>query len=247
MRPVQPVLLVVALATAGVTLAAPTTPESAESSLTAAREERGLQDGPPAADNPTGARTIDLLIDMQQRSAGLQFNERKLPARDEIKPRQANASVAVAIPALTPTGASAARAEMPPLSPSGLFGSGATPMVQSARTATVEPRGTPGIEPAVPRRAGAPASGEPLPRWLTLPRELIEYVRENRWLVLGSVAGGLLLIWGLSALFSRAAANAGRVPGASGGRPDRVLSAGRWDPPRQESRPVRHRSHRRPR
>lgn len=247
MRSVLSLAVAAVLATASAAHGAPTAPETADGQVSSERDDRGLKDRLPVTDSVSGSRTIDLLIDMQQRSAGLQFNERKLPGRGEIKPRQASTPDVAAVPGLSTAGVTAARAEMPPPSPSGLFGSGATPMVQTARTASVEPRGVPGMEPAAPRRAGQSTSGEPLPRWLMLPRELIEYVRENRWSVLGSVAGGLLLIWGLSALFSRAAANAGRVPGTSGGRPDRALSAGRWDPPRPEARPGRRRSHRRPR
>ncbi len=214
------------------------------------REERGLSNRPLTPESTSGSRTIDLLIDMQQRGAGLQFNERQVPGSSDTKLRQAAARAATAPLALTAASASAAvRAELPPTTPSGLFGSGATPMTQSARTASVEPRGglPPGIEASTPRRAGASSSGEPLPRWLMLPRELIEYVRENRWLVLSSVGAGLLLIWGLSALFSRAAVNTGRVSAPSGLRAGQGFSGGRWDPPRQEARPGRRRSHRRPR
>lgn len=219
--------------------AAPTTPDAVDDTPPIAREERGLHDlrGP---DHATGSRTIDLLIDMQQRSAGLQFNERQRPVRSgEITPRTAVASTAEvsAMPQ-----APGRQAEVPPTPRSGLFGSGATPMVQTARAATVEPRVGAGMDVA-PRRPGVTSNGEPLPRWLLLPREIVEYVRENRWLVLSSVGGGLLLIWGVSALFARVAANAGRVPGP---QPDRAFSADRWGSTRQEARPARRRSHRRP-
>ena len=242
-------ILVASFALAGVAHAAPTTPETGDSAASPEREERGLRDTLQGTENATGSRTIDLLIDMQHRGAGLQFNERRTPGSGDIKLRQPATPAAAATPALTATSASAARAELPPPTPSGLFGSGATPMAQSARTASIEPRGGAGsgVEVSTPRRAGLSPSGEPLPRWLKLPRELIEYVRENRWLVLSSVAGGLLLIWGLSALFSRAALNAGRPPASSGVRADHGFSGGRWDPPRQEARSGRQRSHRRPR
>jgi hypothetical protein len=232
--------LLAALASA-VTFAAPSTPEAIDSPLSNERDERALPDRLRGADSNTGSRTIDLLIDMQQRSAGLQFNERQRPSgSSEVKPRAAPNGMA---PTVATQPVAGTRAEAPPTPPSGLFGSGATPLVQTARTATVEPRGGAGPDSAPQRRPGATSTGEPLPRWLLLPREIIEYVRENRWLVLSSVAGGLLLIWGISALFARAAANAGRVPGPQGGR---ELSADRWGSTRREVRPSRRRSHRRP-
>lgn len=233
MRPFPRPIFIAALAIASLAHAAPTTPDTAGNPTPSERGERGLPDKLRGADAATGSRTIDLLIDMQQRSAGLQFNQRPpVAVSGDIKVRQAPAT--------------AARAELPPTAPSGLFGSGATPAVQSTRAATVERRGGAGAESGSPRRAGATSSSEPLPRWLMLLRELIEYVRENRWLVLGSVGGGLLLIWGVSALFARAAASTGRVPGPPPSmRPDQMLSAGRWDSPRQEGRPARQRSHRR--
>jgi len=222
--------------------AAPTTPDAGDGLHPSDQGERKLPDPLRAAGTATGSRTIDLLIDMQQRGAGLQFNERQRPTRsDEIKPRvmpSAAASAAALPPMAGP------RVHVPPVPPSGLFGSGAAPMVQAARTASVEPRGgSTSADAATPRQPGVSSSGEPLPRWLLLPREIIEYVRENRWLVLSSVGGGLLLIWGVSLLFARAAANAGRVPAP---RADRDFSADRWRSTRQEARPARRRSHRRP-
>lgn len=220
--------------------AAPTAPDAADDPAHSESEERRLPDPLRTGNNATGSRTIDLLIDMQQRSAGLQFNERQRPSRpNEVKSTGVlNAASPVAAPQVRSPQASA-----PLVPPSGLFGSGATPMVQSARTATVEPRSPQGAELVPTRRPGVSSSGEPLPRWLLLPREIIEYVRDNRWLVLSSVGGGLLLIWGVSSLFARAAANAGRVPATRAGRD---LSADRWDSSRHEVRPARRRSHRRP-
>lgn len=194
-----------------------------------------------APDTSAGSRTIDLLIDMQQRSAGLQFNERQRPSgAADIKPRTAHPAAPMRSTAAQPD--PVPKAEAPPTPPSGLFGSGATPMVQAARTATTEPSVMTGPDAPPPRRPDASTNGEPLPYWLLLPREVIEYVRENRWLVLSSVAGGLLLIWGISSLFARAAANAGRIPGPQA---DHVLSADRWGSTPQQARPARRRSHRR--
>lgn len=237
--------LAIAAVTAALAHAAPTTPDTVDAAQPLPeREERGLSDKLRPPDSATGSRTIDLLIDMQQRSAGLQFNERQRPAGSgEIKPRVAVPGTPQAAAALHPAATPGPRAEVPPTPPSGLFGSGATPMVQTARTANVELRGSAREEAPLPRRQGVSAGGEPLPRWLLLPREIIEYVRENRWLVLGSVGGGLLLIWGISALFARAAAGAGRVPGDAARRP---FNADRWASVRREARPARRRSHRRP-
>lgn len=237
--------LLAALASTHVS-AAPTTTGDVDGVTPPDVEARELADKMSAPKDSTGSRTIDLLIDMQQRSAGLQFNERQAPARSgEIKPRAtANAATTagVAQQAAVLTPPPGPRVEVPPLPRSGLFGSGATPMVQSARVATVEPPGGAAMEVA-PRREGVTSSGAPLPAWLLLPREVIEYVRENRWLVLSSVAAGLLLIWGVSSLFARVAANAGRVPGPQSGP---AFSGDRWNSGRQEARPARRRSHRRP-
>ncbi len=235
--------LLLATSIAAAVHAAPTTPDAIDDTASSERDERRLPDTLRATDDSSGSRTIDLLIDMQQRSAGLQFNERQRPtSQGDIKPKVASVATATA-PGVTTPPARSPRAEAPPTPPSGLFGSGATPMVQSARAATVQPGDASAAFSAPPRRPGVSSNGEPLPRWLMLPREIIEYVRENRWLVLSSVGGGLLLIWGISSLFARAAANAGRVPGP---QPDRAFSADRWGSTHPEARPARRRSHRRP-
>lgn len=235
--------LLMAVLTGAAAHAAPTTADTASDAQPAERDERRLPDRLRSTGSASGSGTIDLLIDMQQRSPGLQFNERQRPAGSgEIKPRPAAAAVATAPAAVLPA-TPPRRPELPPTPPSGLFGSGATPMVQSARTANVDARGPSGADLAAARRPAPSSQGEPLPRWLLLPREVIVYVRDNRWLVLGSVGGGLLLIWGVSSLFARAAANAGRVPGPQG---DRAFSADRWGSGRHEVRPGRRRSHRRP-
>ena len=44
--------------------------------------------------------------------------------------------------------------------------------------------------------------GDP-PKWLLLPREIIEYVRENRSTVVGSVLALVALLWLASLLFNR--------------------------------------------
>lgn len=239
-------LLITAL-TAPSVHAAPTTPDALDGPQPTDIEARAMPDRLRATEGATGPRTIDLLLDMQQRSAGVQFNERQRPTKPgNVTPRTRPSGIASAAARAVPAAASAApgmRIEPPPTLPSALFGSGATPMLPSARAATVEPHGGAGTDAPPPRRSGVSPSGEPLPRWLLLPRELINYVRENRWLVLSSVAGGLLLIWGVSSLFARAAANAGRVPVSQAGR---ALNADRWSSARQEARPARRRSHRRP-
>jgi hypothetical protein len=138
---------------------------------------------------------VDLLIQMQTRSAGLEFNERK-PLSDSREMRLR--PVAVPDPkAATPAENSIST------NASGLFGSGATPAVQSSRLSGGETRIDGGAAPSgVSRSPAAGAPAEP-PLWMLLPREVVEYVRENRGFVLGSVSAFLLLLWGLSLAFSR--------------------------------------------
>lgn len=76
MRPFPRPIFIAALALASVAHAAPTTADTVDNPSPSERDERGLPDKLRGADAATGSRTIDLLIDMQQRSAGLQFNQR---------------------------------------------------------------------------------------------------------------------------------------------------------------------------
>jgi hypothetical protein len=148
-----------------------------------------------------GSRTVDLLIELQPRSAGVEFNnDRVRPSTDRgLRP------VATPQPQQTP----AAEAEAAPVQ-AGLFGSGAVPQTQarkgsesdwqrtnSGSAGRSEPPSSDG-----PRRNES-ASGTPLPFWLLLPRELIAYLRENRNMVIGLAIGLLGLMWGGSIVAGR--------------------------------------------
>lgn len=155
-----------------------------------------------AADSDS--QSMELLVEMQQRNAGISFNERVRTgdARDvRMRP--------VATPALPeqPSAAGAPTAAVP-TPPSGLFGSGATPMVTEQRSATALSR------PAAPTGStygdgnrssafGSSGRGAEPPRWLLVPRDVIEYVRDNRATVVGSVVALFGLMWVGSLMFAR--------------------------------------------
>lgn len=143
------------------------------------------------------ARTIDLLLQAQQPSAGLQFNERK-GSSESSEGRARTTSLPNAVPA---SAERTPRTETLPQTPqSGLFGAGATPQVQNSRPM---PTPTTSSDESSARRASSGPSGTELARWFMLPREVIDYLRENRGFVLGCVAGVLLLAWSGSLMFSR--------------------------------------------
>ncbi|RVU46110.1 hypothetical protein [Rubrivivax rivuli] len=152
--------------------------------------------------------TIDMLVEMQQPSAGLQFNERQRPGDGRVRPTPPAGGLTQGLPAPgNSLGNTPARAEPPPVSAAGLFGAGATPQVQQQQMA----------RPAAPVAGLAAESGGPSPRsapseahanpalarWLALPREVIQYVRENRGLVIGSAVALLLSAWMGSVLVAR--------------------------------------------
>lgn len=173
--------------------AAPTTTEEASASQQD-ETQSALRSARPTA-TPGGSRAVDLLIQMQTRSAGLEFNERK-PLSDSREMRLRP----VAPPDPKSTGAAENGVSS---NASGLFGSGATPAVQSSRVSGGETRIDGGAAPGnVSRSPTAAGPAEP-PLWMLLPREVVEYVRDNRGFVLGSVSAFLVLLWGLSLAFSR--------------------------------------------
>ena len=155
------------------------------------------------------ASTIDMLVDMQQPTAGLQFNERQRAAEGRARPVVPPISLPQGLPAPSNNlGGTPARAEAPPVSAAGLFGTGATPQVQQPQPAarTVAPAagfGGGAAGPALRSVTSDPNRNPTLSRWLALPREVIEYVRENRGFVLGSVAAFLLAAWTGSLLVAR--------------------------------------------
>lgn len=150
-----------------------------------------------------------MLVEMQQPSAGLHFNERQRAADARTRPVVSPLSSPKGLPAPSNNFVGMpARAETPPVSAAGLFGTGATPQVQQRQNAAgpmgpATGLGGEAVGPA-PRSVSNVAHGNPtLSRWLALPRELIEYVRENRGFVLGSVAAFLLVAWTGSLLVAR--------------------------------------------
>ena len=142
-------------------------------------------------DRSSDTRTIDLLVEMQQPKAGIQFNEpaSRSTGREDF--------------ARTPPPEQRAQADVLPTPPSGLFGSGATPAVQ-ARTHNVVDRAS--SSDAMPARtSGRPSSDMPpeLRRWLQWPRDVVDFVRENRGFVVGCTATLLLVAWIGSMMLSR--------------------------------------------
>lgn len=186
--------------------------------------------------------TIDLLIEMQPREPGLQFGDRARPS-GHLSARTPS-STRPGTPAATqvPTPATAAP-ESPIEATAGLFGAGATPAVHTRATGA-----TPAAPDAPRLRTDQPATPpaalrEPPPAWLDWPRQALLYVRDNRNLVLGSAAAGLLLIWGLSAILPRIGrrtdepAQGTDTPGVNGPHGSQGMSSERLRP--------RHRSRRR--
>lgn len=147
-----------------------------------------------AGDRSSDSRTTDTLMEMQQPKAGIQFNE-------GASRNTGREGIARAVP---PVPVQPAQVEGLLNAPSGLFGSGATPAVQ-ARTQNIVDRSS--SSDAMPARtSGRPSSSDTPPelkRWLQWPREVIEYVRENRGFVLGCTALLLLLAWMGSMMVSR--------------------------------------------
>ena len=161
-------------------------PASASSGVSATHESRTHN---PAA---IGSRSLDLLIDLQPR-AGLDFNER---LRRENTPRISDAAA--------PANAAGSR---PPKSETagGLFGGGATPLVNSRKVTnetSFDASAGRNVRAANWRDdGGASASDSPL-KWL-LPRELLVYVRDNREMVAVIAVILLLLIWAGSVVLVR--------------------------------------------
>ena len=147
---------------------------------------------------------MELLVEMQQRNAGISFDERTraVDTRDvRMRP--------VTTPALpeqpSAPGTPAAAVATPP---SGLFGSGATPTVTEQRNATVSSRPAAPIGSAYGDGNRSSAFGSSSPgttplSWLLVPRDIIEYVRDNRAMVVGSVVALLGLMWVGSVMFAR--------------------------------------------
>lgn len=142
-------------------------------------------------------RAVDLLIQMQSRSAGLEFNERK-PLTDgrelRIRPMSSN------------DGRAGTQAQdSAPVNASGLFGSAAVPTTQGSRVNGNETRVNADGPTASALQGRAAKRSEPseTPWYALLPREIVEYLRENRLMVMSTAAAVALLIWAGSVAFSR--------------------------------------------
>jgi hypothetical protein len=210
LRPLSALLVCAALSFGqGLVRAAPTT-EVPTSNANSPTSPGSVLDGSARKAGGRGdAGTIEMLVEMQQPTAGLQFNERQRPADGRARPAPTPSGPPPGLPAPgNQPGAATARSEPPPVSAAGLFGAGATPQVQQTQQAAraVTPGtglGADGASPS-PRAASGDAHLNPtLARWLALPREVIEYVRENRTFVLGSAVAFLLAAWTGSLVVSR--------------------------------------------
>lgn len=152
--------------------------------------ENGAEsDVPRAAPAARGAesRTVDLLIELQPRSAGLEFNERARPSSVDRSNR------------VVPERA----ASQPEASRAGLFGAGATPPV-TARRASSDPdqdykvhTGGVNVNSDAPR-GGSSGSGVIEEPGAGIARRAISFVRENREWVVGGGILVLALMWGAS-------------------------------------------------
>jgi len=176
-------------------LAAPTTEVPSAFELNQATPAPLSVTGVRAGARDSDSRTIDLLVEMQQPTAGVQFNERT-PRSGSAGPG-VRSTLSAPLPQTQPQRPQFEVAQTPP---SGLFGSAATPAVQGRSPSVSDSR-----DGLSARAAGRPSSAAPteLQRWLQLPREIIEYVRENRTLVAGCTALLLLVGWTGSLMSSR--------------------------------------------
>lgn len=158
------------------------------------------------ATEPSGrGRTMDLLIDLQPRSAGLEFSDRARALDKSVK----------ATPGIADRPAPSAAPPAPVAPPGGLFGVGATPTVMSRRVPThsdIDWRGsadsggtaaTSGSSTAAAGPQSAYGQALEIPRWLLLIRDLIQYVRDHRDMVIVSAITLLVLLWGGSIAFTR--------------------------------------------
>ncbi len=142
-----------------------------------------------AIDKSSPSHAVDLLIELQSKSAGLDFNER---AREN-----GNAPRPVITPGAAPQQPMPAATTQ---NAAGLFGSGAVPMpVARENTAREADWRSPARSVAagpVQQDSGHSGGGEGAGGGLLkLPREIIQWVRENRSLVVGGAILVLALLW----------------------------------------------------
>jgi hypothetical protein len=138
----------------------------------------------PAADTSGASKTVDLLIELQPRTAGLTFDARARPAERAIRPTEGERAGSTQPARLEPKG--------------GLFGVGATPLpVARSLTDGPAPSGGDGRGPGGP--AGRALADRATPGgsadlyvsdpWWRLPMAAVGFLREYRqaalWLSLG--------------------------------------------------------------
>ncbi len=201
--------IVLALSVSGAALAGPAGPGDAAAEGGAQEETIGeSRRAAPAgaSDDRNSARTVDLLIEMQGRSAGLTFNERTRRERGDSTDRAESRG---AVPGNTPLGAQAGHEVKPPdTNRAGLFGSAAVPQVPVRNSPLSEARG---VEPlrssAAGPAGGARGDGSPDPvdlySKLWLPRMLVQWIRDNRVMVISGAVLLLVAVWGSSVAASR--------------------------------------------
>lgn len=190
--------------------AAPTTETAPVTPSSEATSASVLNGGPIKGAGRSGeSNTIDMLVEMQQSSAGIQFNERQRAADARARGPLPPSAAPTARPAwqVNPAapGPAPAAAATPPVSQAGLFGSGAAPQMHQAPARTAAPAVGMGDGSPAPAARAAPAEAEhpQLARWLALPRDFINYLRDNRSMVLGTVLGLLAAGWVGSVLAAR--------------------------------------------
>ena len=195
--PTKALATVLLLAVAGTVQAAPLDDAELRAQPRAGVETSGSTGAIPArAAEPGKKETLDLLIEMQPKTPGLTFNERSRGER--VAP-----SVPVGAARAEPAQPGDAAAATPPVTASGLFGSGAVDPAAAGRTET---RAVTNDSPApwqgpAPAAAGTAtgarsgASGGDSPPVFAFTRAFVNYVRENReWFISGAV-GALIMMW----------------------------------------------------
>jgi hypothetical protein len=221
-----PMVLAALVACAAPTWAAPVAPSGTgdlEEEAPAAVSGRVLQ-RPSSKEVASGSRTVDILIEMQDKSAGLDFNASATGTVSEGQAagggagrRAAGALAPAPVPGLAPGLIPAAPAPVVPAAVTtsatpqgGLFGSGAVPMVATTQPAGVSP--PPAADAGSVGRESTPVGayrGNPGFRSMEGPGErgllqkLLGWIRDNRAMVAGGALLMLALVWGTSVAVAR--------------------------------------------
>jgi len=188
--------LLLTLTLAAAATAAPVAPTDAgdvpDQSATAAIGRATQKTG--ATETAGGARAVDLLIELQSKTAGLDFDER---ARENGTATRPGASLATGNTVVTGgVGATPAAG--------GLFGSGAVPMPPPKETSSRDSDWrTPARSASPSYQADARSEGDAGGGRVSLPREIVQWVRDNRAMVVGVALLVLAALWGTSLAVSR--------------------------------------------